>query len=391
MQIWMGDSAPGASDAGARAGRIGIGLIGSGFMGRCHAYAFSAAPAIFDVPEPVLAVLADVDQAAAEQAAAALGFARGTGDWHDLIADPAVDVVDITAPNGLHKEIALAAVAAGKAIYCEKPLAPTTVDAKAMVDAAEAAGIKTQVGFNYVKNPVAATAKEIIEAGEIGEVIGFRGAHFEDFMGDPAAPYTWRFEPEGGDGVIGDLGSHVISMARYLLGDIEAVFGDKDTVIKERPAAPGGREMRPVHVADQVRVLTRFANGARGTIEASWIATGRKMTIAVEVTGTKGAILFDFERLNELRLYTAGQPRGRDGFKTILTGPEHAHYARFTPAPGHQLGFNELKIIEVATMLQALAAGGSPWPDFREAWQVQRVVDAVIRSADEGHWVAIDH
>lgn len=388
MQIWMGDSAPG--DAQLTAGRVGIGLIGSGFMGRCHAYAFRAAPAIFDIPEPVLAVLADVDVATAARAAAGLGFARGTGDWRDLIADPAVDIVDITAPNALHKEIALAAAAAGKAIYCEKPLAPTTAEAKDMVDAVEAAGIKTQVGFNYVKNPVATTAKEIIDSGEIGEIVGFRGAHFEDFMSDPAAPYTWRFDPAGGDGVIGDLGSHMISMARYLLGDIEAVLGDKDTMIKERPVATGATGMRPIRVADQVRVLTRFASGARGTIEASWIATGRKMTIACEITGTKGAILFDFERLNELRLYTVGQTPGREGFKTILTGPEHAHYARFTPAPGHQLGFNELKIIEVATMLQALAAGQTPWPDFREAWQVQRVVDAVIRSANDGRWVAID-
>ncbi len=367
-----------------------FGLIGSGFMGRCHAQAMMAAPVLFELDGGVTrAMLADADEAMAERAAAALGFERSTGDWTTLVDDPDIDVVDITAPNSLHKPMALAAIAAGKIVYCEKPLAPNAVDAKALMEAAEAAGTKTLVGFNYLRNPVVATAKEIIDSGEIGDVVGYRGWHFEDYMTDPAAPYTWRHDREGGDGVVGDLGSHAVSMARYLVGGIEAVCGDCDTVTTERPLAAGNEATRPVAVADQMRALVRFDNGAKGTLEASWLATGRKMNLACEVTGSRGALTIDLERLNELRLYKVNQAAGREGFKTILAGPDHGDYAAFTPAPGHQLGFNDLKTIEIARLLTALASGEPPWPDFREAWEIQRVVDGISRSSETRNWVRI--
>ncbi len=368
-----------------------IGLIGSGYMGRAHGLAFRAASAVFDLPvEPELDLLADVDADTAREAAKALGFARSTGDWRELVADPAIDLVDITTPNRLHAEMALAAIEAGKPVYCEKPLAPSAAEAKPMLDAAEAAGVKTMVGFNYLKNPVTALAKEIIDSGEIGEVFGFHGHHFEDYMLDPDTLVSqWRFDPRSGDGANADLGSHIVSLARHLVGPIESVSAERQIVVGER-ADPGGEPIT-VEVADQMASLVRFASGARGTLEASWVATGRKMAVAAEVRGTKGALAFDFERLNELQLYTTGQVRGREGFTTILAGPAHPNFASFVPAPGHQLGFNDLKTIEVRDLVEGLAAtDGSPWPDFREAWEVQRVIDAIVESDREGTWFAVE-
>jgi len=356
-------------------------------MGRAHAIAFRASSAVFDLlVEPELELLADVDADIARAAAESLGFARSTGYWRELIADPRVDLVDITTPNIMHAEMALAAIEAGKHVYCEKPLAPTAAEAKLMVDAAESAGVKTMVGFNYLKNPVTALAKEIIDSGEIGEVFGFRGAHFEDYMLDPNTLVSpWRFDPRSGDGVVADLGSHIVSLARFLLGPIESVSAERRTVIGERTTTEG--EPITIEVADEMDSLVRFAGGARGTVAASWIATGRKMALGCEIRGTKGALAFDFERLNELELYTTDQAIGREGFTRILAGPAHKDFASFVPAPGHQLGFNDIKAIEVRNLVEGIAStDGAPWPDFREAWEVQRVIDAVIESDRRQGW-----
>jgi predicted dehydrogenase len=229
----------------------------------------------------------------------------------------------------------------------------------------------------------------MIGGGEIGEITGFRGIHAEDYMADPEAPYNWRCEPEGG-GVTADLGSHIISLARYLVGDIESVCAHMDTVYKQRPAAAASSEQRNVKIDDQAHFLVQFRNGVSGSIAASWIASGRKMQLDFEVTGSKGALVFTQERFNELKLYNGGQSKGREGFKTIVAGPEHPNYAAFCPAPGHQLGFNDLKVIEVKILLEALAGHGKTFPDFREAWQVARVVEAVARSSKNRAWMAID-
>jgi predicted dehydrogenase len=370
--------------------RVGIGLIGSGFMGRSHTIAFRAAPGIFALGVvPVLEMLADVDEPTATAGARALGFARATGDWHALVADPAVELVDITTPNNFHKPMALAAIAAGKHVYCEKPLAANAADAAEMAQAAAKAGVKTFVGFNYLKNPMLAFAREVVASGEIGEVVSFRGIHAEDYMTDPAQPWTWRLDPAGGHGVVADLGSHILSIARFLAGDIVEVSGQIATVVKQRPVAAGSAETRAVQVDDEARALLRFASGATGSIEASWVAAGRKMTLAFELTGTRGAITFDQERMNEIRLYTVGQPRGREGFKTILSGPDHPDYRPFCPAPGHHLGFNDMKTIEVKAILAALAGGPEFLPDFREAARVQATVDAIVTSAREKRWVVV--
>jgi len=353
---------------------IGIGLIGSGFMGRCHAIAFREVAGVFDLPvRPELELLADADAALAEQGARRLGFARSTGDWRALVADPRVEIVDITAPNTLHRPIALAAIAAGKPVYCEKPLAPDARAARAMMEAAEVAGVPT-----------------IVRSGEIGEVISFRGIHAEDYMADPAAPFTWRLDKAGGAGATADLGSHIIALARFVVGPIERVCGEIETIVSRRPVAPGATETRTVEVDDIGRALVRFANGAGGTLEASWVTKGRKMQLAYEATGTKGSIAFTQERMNELRFFGPDQPVGRDGYKTITAGPQHPPYGDFCPAPGHQLGFNDMKVIEVRDLLLGVAGCAPPWPDFREAWEIQRVVDAILRSSREQRWVRID-
>ncbi len=200
---------------------LGIGIIGTGFMGKAHAFGYRMAHAAFpEIPVPRLEMIADVDAGAAASAAQQHGFTRSTGDWRELVVNPRVDVVSITTPNDLHKEMALAAIAAGKHVHCEKPLSPSLADSLAMVEAAEAKGIVTQVGFNYIKNPLLKLAREIVESGEIGEITGFRGIHAEDYMHDADSPWSWRLDPKGGPGAIADLGSHIIGMARFLLGPI---------------------------------------------------------------------------------------------------------------------------------------------------------------------------
>jgi predicted dehydrogenase len=258
-----------------------------------------------------------------------------------------------------------------------------------MVDAAEASGVVTAVGFNYLKNPMVALAREIVASGEIGEVVSFRGIHAEDYMTDPNAPFTWRLDAAGGHGVVADLGSHIISIARAVAGPIDSVVGQIATITTERPVAPGADQKRAVEVDDEARALVRFESGATGSIEASWVAAGRKMTLAFEVTGTRGTVAVDHERMNELRLYTVGQRPGREGFKTILAGPDHDPYGAFCPAPGHQLGFNDVKTIEVRALIEALAGGERFLPDFREAWEIQRVVDAIVESARQRSWLDI--
>ena len=370
--------------------RIGIGLIGSGFMGKAHALGFATASRVFDLPFDVdLAVLADVSAELAAKAGRQLGFRRSTGDWRELLKDPEVSIVDITTPNTLHREMGLAALEAGKIVYSEKPLAPTAAECLEMAKAADSRGIVTQVGFNYLKNPMLALAKEVIAAGEIGEVRSYRGIHAEDYMADASLPWAWRLDPAGGGGALADIGSHAFATARHLVGAIVELAANVRTVIKARPTQPGATEMRPVEVDDLARLFVRFANGATGSIEASWIATGRKMQHDFEVYGSKGGLVFTQERFNELRLYYADDAKGRRGFRTIMAGPEHEPYGAFCVAPGHQLGFNDLKAIEVRDFLAAVAGAKAKGPDFREGYEVQKLVELSYRAARERSWVKV--
>jgi predicted dehydrogenase len=368
--------------------KLRIGLIGSGFMGKAHAFGYATATRVFDLPYDLeLHTLADIDEKAAAKAAAALGFSHATSNWRTMIADPAIDVVNITAPNALHKEMALAAIAAGKHVYCEKPLAPLAADAREMAEAAEAAGVKSQVGFNYLCNPMLGLAREMITAGELGEIRGYRGVHAEDYMADSAGPFTFRHDPAGG-GALADIGSHALATAEFLLassaGPITRVLGDCVTMIPERPDGKGGK--RRVEVDDVGRAFLRFASGATGSVEGNWIATGRKMQHDFEVYGTKGALAFSQERFNELHFFSTEDRRGRQGFRRIEAAPEHPPYGLFCVAPGHQLGFNDLKAIEAAGFLDAVAGRGPEPFNFRAGLRIQTLVEAIHASSRAGAW-----
>lgn len=369
--------------------RIGIGVVGTGFMGRCHALAWRSVGAVFeDVPLPELIAVCDVDAGAAARMAERFGFARASVDWRELVADPAIAVVSITLPNALHKEVAVAALRAGKHVWCEKPMALTLADAKAMAStAAEAPGV-TALGYNYLRNPAVEHAARLIGSGAIGKVAQFRGVVDEDYSADPALPWSWRYRrAAAGLGVLADLMCHLISVAQRLAGPIERVCGDLDTVHLTRPLSDQPGERCPVENEDVASALVRFAGGASGTLASSRIAWGRKNHLAWEVHGTRGTLAFDQERMNELLLFEADGPAATRGFRTILTGPLHPPYARFCPAPGHGLGFNDLKVIEAAQLLLAIAGRAAPPTSFAEGLAIERTVHAIATSVVLGSWV----
>jgi predicted dehydrogenase len=364
--------------------RIKIGLIGTGFMGKAHAFGFTNASRIFELPiDTELDTVADINEAEALRAARAFGFAKATADWRDIISNPEIGIVSITAPNALHKEMALAAIAAGKHVYCEKPLAPLAQDAHEMANAAEAAGVKTQVGFNYLCNPMLKLARAMIEAGELGEIRGYRGLHAEDYMADATGPFTFRHDSAGG-GALADLGSHALATAEFLLGPVTDVMGDCVTVIDARKDASG--TTRKVEVDDIGRAFLRFENGASGSIEANWIATGRKMQHDFEVFGSKGALVFSQERFNELHFYSTDDSAGRQGFRKIEAAPAHPPYGLFCVAPGHQIGFNDLKAIEVAGYLNAINGDGAEPFNFRAGLRIQTLLEYIHQSSRERAW-----
>lgn len=366
---------------------LGIGLIGTGFMGRAHAMAFHNARSTFDLPVQLkLVALADADAARAQQCADAWGFDRSHADWQQLISDPEVDLVAVTTPNHLHFPMAMAALEAGKAVYCEKPLAVSLEQAEQMQRAAKAAGVVTRAGYNYQHNPIIGLARQMIDSGELGQIISFQGEFSEDFMGDPQSPWSWRCDPAHAGGALADLGSHLLAMARYLLGDVDSVCADSSTVHPLRPASAGSQQQREIAIDDQTHALLRFANGARGTFSSSWLKHGYKNHLSFEISGTKGTLAFDQERLNELRVCRVGE---RDGFQRVLAGPSLPGYAAFCPAPGHQLGYNELKTLEVHALIQAVCGTGNDGPDFEEAWQVERLAAAIRIAAREQRWVAL--
>lgn len=372
--------------------KVRIGLVGTGYIGRCHAIAYAQAPTLFPLKgELHLEYLAEINQELAEKKAKEFGFARAIGDWRELVADPNVDVVDICTPNFLHKEIALAAIANGKHVYSEKPLALTAADAKEMVEAAKKAGVKTLVGFNYMKNPTSQLAREIIKNGEIGDVVHFYGTHNEDYLASPNTPIDWHcYRSKAGLGTLGDLAAHIVNMAHYLVGEeITSVVGDMQTVITERPNPNNLSEKVKVENEDQATAMVRFANGVMGTIESSRIACGRKMGLTYVVTGTKGTLTYTQERMAELKLYLHDEDKSRQGFKTILVGPEHPDYAAFCVSAGHGIGFNDQKSVEIRDLVNGIAADDRMWPDFEEGYRVSRVLEAIAKSAEEKRWVDV--
>lgn len=373
--------------------KVRIGLIGTGYIGRCHAIAYAQAPTVFPLDaELVLEYLAEITPELAAQKAKEFGFQRSTGHWLDVVQDPNVDVIDICTPNFLHKDIALAAIANGKHVYSEKPLALNAKDAKLMYEAAKKAGVQTLVGFNYIKNPTTQLAREIIERGEIGEVIHFYGTHNEDYLANENTPLDWHcIQEKAGLGALGDLAAHIVQMSQYLLGqDITEVIGDMDTVIKTRPNPHNPAERLAVENEDQASALVRFANGCMGTIETSRIACGRKMGLSYVITGTKGTISYTQERMAELKLYLHDEDPSRQGFKTILTGPLHPDYKNFCVSAGHGIGFNDQKTVEIRDLINGIANHAPMYPDFEEGYKVSRILDAIAHSCKEKRWIKVE-
>ena len=381
---------------------IRVGLIGTGGMGRAHATAFKNVPLVIGhaAGRPILEFVADIDAKAVETWAGEFGFARWTTNWREIVEDPQIDVVDITTPNSLHAEMAIAAAAAGKHIYCEKPLATTSADAARIVSAVAKAGVTSIVGFNYLKNPAQAFARQLIEAGDLGEITLFRGTFDQDFLANPDIPFSWRLDRAlAGTGALGDLGSHTIAFAHFLVGDIVEVCGLSTTKFTERvvPASGSGYAAtaqndglrRAVENEDIMEFLIRFESGAIGTIGTSRIGMGRKLGLTYEIHGTKGSLFYTQERMNEIQLYRHTDPDREKGFKTIYIGPEHPGYRAFFSLAGIGLGYNDQKIIEAHDLITAIALGKPAQPDVRFAYQVNKVIDAVDLSCQEHRWVRV--
>ncbi|HET6630907.1 MAG TPA: Gfo/Idh/MocA family oxidoreductase, partial [Woeseiaceae bacterium] len=370
----------------------GFGLIGTGFMGRAHAIALHEVAVVFDdIARPRAVCVSDRDDERAGRAAAELRFERATGDWRSLLKDPAIDVLDICTPNHLHFEMARAALAAGKHVYCEKPLALDVREAATLAAAARESGAVHGLGLNYTANPMAQVARELIAAGEIGDVVHFTGRYFEDYMADRDGPFTWRCERAlAGAGALADLGSHLVNMLHFLVGRPQRVLGEVHIAIPER-RDPATGALRRVENEDIARALIELESGVPATLEISRVATGRKCGLTFEVYGTRGSIAFDQERMNELKLYGAGQAAARAGYQTILAGPAHGDYARFCPSPGHGLGINDLKVIELHNFIRAVECGEGFYPDFDEGLAVQRVMAAIETSGAERAWVDVEH
>lgn len=362
---------------------IGIGIVGGGYMGKAHAVAYAAVGAVFETAlRPRLEVVAAGTAASAERYRAAYGFARAAADWRDLVADPKVQAVVIASPQSTHRAIAEAAFAAGKPVFCEKPLGASLEDGKAMVAAAEASGLTNMIGFNYVRTPATQFVRQLLAEGAIGRVTWFRGEHTEDFLADPDLPATWRTTGRA-TGCMGDLSPHPINCMLALMGPVAELSARIETVHATRPGPDG-----PVTVDndDHAQIMVRFAQGAMGHLYISRTATGRKMGYAYEIHGTRGAIRFDQEDQNAVWLYRAEGPEATRGFTRILTGPYHPDYLAFCQGPGHGTGYQDQIIIEARDFLTAIHTGKPLWPTFRDGLAVSQIVETAFRSSADGRW-----
>jgi predicted dehydrogenase len=382
-------------------------MIGYGFMGAAHSQAWRTAHRFFDLPlTPQLQTIAGRTETAVAEAAERFGFAHHTTRWQDLVEDPEIDVIDICTPGDTHFEIAMAALAAGKHVLCEKPLANSVEQSAQMTAAAaeaRAQGARSLCGFSYRRTPALAYARQLVSEGAIGEIRQIRAHYLQDWLSDANSPMTWRLDKDkAGSGALGDIGAHIIDLTQWLTGQsIAAVSGTLQTVVPTRPAAGtaqglGGTgdaagERGQVTVDDVALFTARFETGVLGSFEATRMAQGRKNAMRVEINGSKGSLAFDFERMNELEFYDATAPAGRQGFTRILTTePEHPYAEAWWPT-GHGLGYEHTFTHQIADLVRAIGEGTDPSPSFEEALQVQRVLAAVEESSATGSsWTTID-
>jgi predicted dehydrogenase len=366
---------------------LGVGMLGHGFMGKAHAHALRTVAYMAWPPplRPRLVELAGRRPDAVVEAARRYGFERAATDWRVLVEDPAIELFDNTGPNDLHVEPTLAALRAGKHVLCEKPLGRSAPESHELWQAAVAAGVVHMCGFNYRFVPAVRLARELIDAGEIGEVHGFHGVYLQDWLADPDSPYVWRLDRQrAGSGALGDIGAHVVDLARFLVGEITAVSGRVRTVVPERP---GGL----VDVDDTVAALIEFEHGAGGEISASRLCQGRRNSLTFEISGTLGSLAFDLERMNELQVYVAGTRPGEraQGFRRVLvTERDHPYLEHWWP-PGHVPGWGDTFVHEIHHLLSAIAGEGEVAPygaTFEDGYRAAEVCDAILRSSERRAW-----
>ncbi len=367
---------------------VGVALIGTGFMGKCHALAWNAVSTVFpETSRPRLVHLGEVSEDLARRRATEFGFDKGSGDWRAVVNDPDVDVVSLTTPNQFHPEMAVAVLEAGKHLWCEKPMAPSFVEAQAMALAAQKSGKAAILGYNYIQSPMIRHIGQLLDEKAIGEVNHLRVEMDEDFMADPAALFFWKHEKTSGYGALDDFAVHPLSLIQILFGRVARVMCDMAKPYATRKTAEGGQ--RAVETWDIATILMHLENGVSGTLQVNRSAWGRKGRIAIQIFGSKGSILFDQERANELQLYVTSDRPTEQGYRTILAGPQHQPYGAFVPAPGHGLGFNDLKVIECQEVLNRLAGKPARIIGFDEGLEIERTVHAMARSFEESRWVAV--
>ena len=373
---------------------IGIGVIGTGFMGKAHSIAYSASASVFGIGlRPNLEIVCDLSPERANQRATDLGFSRHTDKWQDVVNDPRVDLISVCTPNNTHSEISIAALEKGKHVWCEKPMSSSLEDSQIMAEVAEKSNSKTIVGYNYTKNPVVIHAKKIIEKGTIGRISGFFCRYDVDNEADGSKPWSWRMSKElSGTGSNGDILSHVISVGHYLINSrISNVVGDISIIHKQRKDPKENEKSKIVDNDDMVSALVHFENGVHGHIGASRVSWGKKCGLTWEIHGTEGTITYNQERLNEIKLFTRQSDSSTDGFRTILSGPEHPFYSSFLPNGGHGLGFMDVKICELQGLLNAIENNKPTWPNFNDGLAIEKVMERIDESAITKQWLSIQH
>lgn len=384
--------------------RLGVGLIGYAFMGAAHSQAWRTAPHFFDLPLlPDLTVLAGRDATRVADAADKLGWASTETDWRRVLERDDVDLVDVCTPGDTHAEIAIAALEAGKHVLCEKPLANTVAEAEAMADAAAKAaarGVRSMVGFTYRRVPAIGLARQLVADGRLGDIRHVRAQYLQDWIADPTAPMSWRLEKDkAGSGALGDIGAHIVDLTQHITGQrLTGVSAQLETFVTERPLSAeagslsgvAGEGTGTVTVDDAAVFLGRFTGGALGVFEATRFALGRKNAIRIEINGSRGSLAFDFEDMNVLHFFDGDEPDATAGFRRIVvTEPDHPYVGHWWPA-GHGLGYEHGFTHQVVDLVTAIAGGADPAPSFADGLQVQRVLDAVERSAAaEARWTEI--
>lgn len=375
---------------------LGVAMVGYAFMGAAHSQGWRTAPRFFDLPvTPVMKVVAGRTAQGVEAAAQKLGWQESSTDWQALLTRDDIDLIDICTPGDSHKEIALAALAAGKHVLCEKPLANSVAEAQEMADAAATAaqdGVFAMVGFTYRRVPAIQLARKLVAEGHLGQIRQIRAQYLQDWLSDPQAPLTWRLDKEkAGSGALGDIGAHIIDMTQFITGqEITEVSGSLRTFVTERPVATGlsglsgtaGTETGPVTVDDAAVFLANLSGGALGVYEATRFASGRKNAIRFEINGSLGSVAFDFEDMNVLNFFDSTEPAEFAGYRRIVvTEAEHAYIANWWP-PGHGLGYEHGFTHQVVDLVTALANREQPSPSFADGLQVQKVMAAVEESSN---------